>query len=109
MSEAFYDREIAPALMELANKCEAEGLSLVAMCEFAPNDTGMTLTVREGAGVKLRLASWAIQAAGNADALIGKMLNAGVEHGHNSVYLTMLEPKSPKKYPDCDGTGEADV
>ena len=96
MSEAFYDREVAPVLLELARKCEAEGLSLVASCEFGPNETGMTLTVREGAGIELLLASFAIQAAGNADVLIGKMAEHGRDHGHNSVYLTMLGSPAEK-------------
>ena len=39
MSEAVLRSiEIAPALMDLAKKCEANGLSLVAHCEFAEGD-----------------------------------------------------------------------
>ena len=30
MSEQFYDDEIAPVLMELAQKCEARGMSFLA-------------------------------------------------------------------------------
>lgn len=91
MSEAFYDREIAPTLMELAKKCEAEGLSLVAMVEFEPGDTGSTYTVREHAGASLQLARMAMQAGGNADELIGAMLRYGREKGHNSGFLRMIE------------------
>lgn len=88
--EAFYDAEVAPALLELARKCEAGGLSFVASVEWSPDETGETLTIRSDAGVKIRMAAMAVQAHGNADALIGALVRYGETHGHNSAYLHLL-------------------
>ena len=92
--EAFYDHEIAPVLMELARKCEDNGVSFVATVEWQPGETGETATIQESAGIKLRMAHWAVAAHGNADALIGALVKHGKEHGHNSIYLHMLESHS---------------
>jgi hypothetical protein len=89
--EAFYDREIAPVLMELARKCEDNGMSLVAMAEWSPGETGTTATIREDAGIKPRMTHWAAAANGNVDALIFHMMKHGREHGHNSIVLHQLE------------------
>jgi hypothetical protein len=92
--EALYDSEIAPVLMELARKCEGNGLSFLAMVEWSPGENGRTVSVRAGAGIALKMALWAMQAQGNADALIMAMQQDGREHGHNSVCLAILEPKT---------------
>lgn len=91
--EAFYDTEVAPTLMELAKKCQDRGLSFVAMVEWSPDGTGETVTVREGAGIKIQMASWAVKSHGNADVLIGTMVHHGEQHGHNSAYLHLLDRK----------------
>jgi hypothetical protein len=88
--EAFYDREIAPVLLELGRKCQDNGLSLVAVVEWAPGDTGRTANICEGAGIGLRMTHMAAQAAGNADALIMALMKHGREHGHNSMCLHQL-------------------
>jgi hypothetical protein len=89
--EDFYDREIAPVLLELAKKCEDRGLSFIAMAEWEPGETGRTMSVREGASINLRMALWAMQAQGNADSLILAMKRHGQDHGHNSMCLAMLD------------------
>ena len=89
--EEFYDREIAPALKALAEKCEGADFSMIAVVEWQHGSTGSTMTVRTGSGIALKLVFWAAQASGNADKLIARMLQSAKEHGHNSVYLHMLE------------------
>jgi hypothetical protein len=89
--EAFYDREIAPALMRLAGTCEANGMSFLAKVEWAPDEGGSTMSVREDVSVALRMVWWAMQAQGNADQLIWAMQRHGREHGHNSICLMMLD------------------
>lgn len=88
--EDFYDREIAPALLELANKCAENGLSFAAMVEWEPGETGRTMKVRDDAGIGIKMALWAMQAVGNADRLIWAMQKHGKEHGHNSICLAVL-------------------
>jgi hypothetical protein len=89
--EAFYDREIAPALMELCLKCKDAGLPFLALVEWDTDDIGETVYLpSENVGIKTMLVAWAIRAHGNADALIRAMIKHGQEHGHNSAYLHML-------------------
>ena len=93
--EEIYDREIAPALLALAKKCEGHGFSIVAMVEFALGETGSTLSLRAGSGIEIRMALMAAQSLGNADALIGALLQHGKEHGHNSAFLHQLGARWP--------------
>jgi hypothetical protein len=89
--EQFYDPEIAPTLLELARKCQDNGLSTVAMVEWEPGETGRTACPAAGAGVGIRMAELAMQARGNVDSLILALMKYGKEHGHSSVGLRLLE------------------
>ena len=100
--EAFYDAEIAPALLDLAKKCEDKGLSLVAMCEFEPNETGTTFSIRTEAGIEIMMSIMAMRARGNVDALLMALRQYGEEHGHQSLVLELLglPPQPPSPGPD---------
>jgi hypothetical protein len=89
--EQFYDREIAPALLELGRKCQAKGLSMAAEVEWAPGEGGTTATLAASAGFGIRMAHLAMQARGNVDSLILALMKYGKEHGHSSVGLRLLE------------------
>lgn len=89
--EAFYDCEVAPALMELAKKCQDHGLSMVAMAEWEPGQTGRTAALTAEAGIGIRIAEAAMQARGNVDSLIFAIQKYATKHGHNSICLKVLE------------------
>lgn len=91
--ETLYDKEIAPKLAELAKLCEDSGLSFAASVEWEPGHTGETMTLQAERGIKMNLAAWAIRCHGNVDALITQILKHGNEHGHNSIYLSVLNRK----------------
>ena len=40
MSEKWYDEEVAPVLLDLSRKCEARGISMIAVVEYEPRQTG---------------------------------------------------------------------
>ncbi len=88
--EDFYDREIAPALMELAGKCQSNGLSMVAMAEWAPEGSGRTAALVENSSFAIRMAEVAIKSRGNVDSLIMALMKYAGEHGHSSVCLKQL-------------------
>lgn len=90
-AENFYDREIAPALLKLARKCEDHGLSMVAVTEWEPGETGRTVCLSEASGVGIRIVELSAKATGNVDALILALMKYGRDHGHNSVCLKLLE------------------
>lgn len=88
--EAFYDAEIAPALLALGKKCQDNGLSIVAEVEWLPGEGGTTATLQSGSGVGIRLVHLAAKARGNVDALILALMRHGKEHGHSSACLKLL-------------------
>jgi hypothetical protein len=89
-SEDFYDREVAPVLMDLAGKCQDKGLSIVAMVEWDPGETGRTAALAGNAGFGIRMAHTAMQSHGNVDSLIMAIMKYATEHGHSSACLHLL-------------------
>lgn len=87
--EDFHDSEIAPVLLELGSKCEARGLSFLAVCEWQPGEYAETRTVQPDTSAALRLIYGAFQAAGNVDALWMGIRRDAELHGHNSVVLSL--------------------
>jgi hypothetical protein len=88
--EAFYDESVAPVLMDLAKKCQDNGISITAMVEWDPGETGRTAALAADAGFGIRMAETAMRAAGNVDTLIWALMKYATEHGHGSVCLKML-------------------
>jgi hypothetical protein len=68
--EQWYDKEIAPTLLDLSKKCEARGISLVAVVEYAPGERGRTSTISDGAGLEMRMLDFCARAGSNVDAYI---------------------------------------
>lgn len=91
--EAFYDAEIAPALLDVARKCEAAGLSFVAQAAWGNQECGSTVKLTAEMWASARIAAFAVRANGNADLLIKWMLDDADANGHNSIYLNLLKYK----------------
>ncbi len=90
VSEEYYDEEIAPALRDVASKCEAWGMSIVAMVEWEPGETGSTRALAAGRGFGMELVQAAVSAQGNVDALVFAIMRHAREHGHASIILKQL-------------------
>jgi hypothetical protein len=94
--ERFYDENVAPVLMDLAKKCQDNGLSIIAMAEWDPGETGRTASITANAGYGIRMAEAAMRSHGNADSLIMGLMKHATEHGHGSACLKLLGvPTSP--------------
>lgn len=101
-NEEFYDKEIAPALKQLCDKCMEREMAFVACVEFDPENQGYGRTEyqpKDEAG-KLssaqRLVHWAARSAGNIDKLFMACDKHGREHGHSSMYLSLIGNKNVK-------------
>ncbi len=103
--EDFYDREVAPVLMELAKKCEDAKISFIAMTEWEPGETGRTATIQGDAGFGLKMAHTAMQAHGNVDSLMIAIKRYATEHGHSSAVLHLLGVPTTPAMTSTDGTG----
>lgn len=88
--EDFYDAEIAPRLLEVAQLCEAQGMSIVAQVEYEPGKRGETSYEAGDASYPQRLVHWAARCHGNVDTLLLVMLRHAREHGHASIFLAQL-------------------
>jgi hypothetical protein len=94
--ETFYDEQIAPVLLDLAKKCQDNGLSIAAMVEWDPGETGRTAALAGNSGFGIRMVEMAMRCHGNVDSLIMGLMKYGTEHGHNSASLHLLGvPTSP--------------
>ncbi len=98
MTEAYYDEEIAPRLMEVAKLCHEHGMPFVASVEYQPGDFGTTadLPAREERSLPMDWAYTALRCGGNADSMIGHIMDGAKLGGHSSVFLKVLGvPLSP--------------
>ncbi len=104
MSESFYDEHIAPELARLAKLAQDNGISLIAMAEWEPGETGRTVTLQAGSGFGIRMAEAAMRSHGNVDSFMIAMMRHGRKHGHSSMFLHQagvpvkpeVEPAPPK-------------
>lgn len=85
--EDFYDQHIAPELLRLVKLAEENGISLIAMAEWEPGETGRTAALQSSAGFAIRMAEAAMRSLGNVDSFMLAMTRYAREHGHNSIYM----------------------
>lgn len=90
MTEQDFDDKFGPEVLDLAKRVRAAGGSFVNYMTF--DDGGArTVELMEDADITVRMVAMAAAAGGNADRLIQAMLKYGEQHGHNSVFLRLLE------------------
>lgn len=93
MSEEYYDSEIAPELVRVAQLCAAKGMPFVCAVEYEPGGIAETTKLVDGYSFAIAMVSIAIRATGNVDKFMFncyrwlKKWNAG----HNSVFLDMID------------------
>ncbi|MDQ5882593.1 MAG: hypothetical protein QG616_2427 [Pseudomonadota bacterium] len=68
--EAWYDAEIAPALADLAKRCNERGMSFMAVVEYQSGDRGGTYMLTEDAGLSMQMLQLCSRTAPNVDAYI---------------------------------------
>jgi len=72
--EDFYDGEIAPVLLDLANKCAERGLHFLAQVEYEPGEFGLTHKFADDPHLAMIMLALCARAKHNVDSyLIGLM------------------------------------
>lgn len=94
--EDFYDKEIAPALAELAQKCTDQGIMFVAAAEFE-NGVGKTFSRARPEGADMALITIAAKVRGNLDLLALTLAKSSFAEGHNSLVLQMFTQDEVEK------------
>jgi len=75
MSEQFYDEEIAPALLALADKAKEHGMTFVARVEWAPGEGGSTFGGDfSSAGIAQVMTALSARSNGNVDGVLLELI-----------------------------------
>ena len=88
--DAFYDSAIAPDLLRIGKLAQDNGISLLAVAEWEPGETGQTVALQAGSGFAMRMVKAAIDARGNVDAFFIAIERFARENGHSSIDLAQL-------------------
>lgn len=96
--EVFYDKEIAPELMRLAERCHEKGLSLVVAVEYRKGEVGRTYALQKHPkrGLLMTLFSLLGLCGTNIDGYVMAVLKHCKEHNipyDSSIVLHLLEKK----------------
>lgn len=89
-NEAYYDKEIAPLLKDVAQKLEARGMPFIAFVGHG-KDTFTTRYVKDFTNPAIRLALYLSKTLANVDALFMAIERDAEEYGDNSIYLYKLK------------------
>lgn len=74
MSEAIYDEQIAPLLMQAGRLCEQHGLAMVAVVEYGKEERGETRLLPDGAGLAMHMLSMLAASGNNIDSYLLKVI-----------------------------------
>ena len=93
-NEEWYDAEIAPSLLALADKCRGRGMSMVATVEFAPGKRGSTMSLQERAGLAMQMLRLCMNAGENVDGYLislSKFCKANRIDTGDSIFLRKFD------------------
>ena len=74
MSEAIYDEQIAPLLIQAGKLCEQHGLAMVAVVEYGKEQRGETRLLPDGAGLAMHMLSMLAASGNNIDSYLLKLI-----------------------------------
>lgn len=80
-NEEWYDREIAPKLLELANACGDRGMSFLATVEYEPGSRSRTERLTPNAGLEMVMIQHCAKTAPNIDGYVIGLIRHCSEKG----------------------------
>ncbi len=92
-NEEWYDREIAPALKDLAEACHQRGLSFLAAVEYESGNRSRTEWLTRDAGLEMVMLKYCAQTAPNLDGYVIGLIKYCCEKGismDSSIVARML-------------------
>ena len=100
MSEEFYDKEIAPTLLELGRKCEARGIAFLAAVEYKRGEIARTSTLPVDSGLAMQMLLCCAVAGTNIDsyfiALVRFCREYNIDTSQSMVMRLLTGPEGPK-------------
>jgi hypothetical protein len=97
-NEQWYDDEIAPAMVALAEQCKNRGVAMIAVVEFEPGgERGMTTTLPGGCGTAMAMLLHCTQMGLNIDGYVMGLLkfckDRGIDYS-GSVVMRLLDQEA---------------
>lgn len=69
-NEEWYDKEIAPILLELANKCGDRGMAFVSVVEYEAGKRSQTTRLPDGSGLAMVMLNHCAKMGENVDGYV---------------------------------------
>jgi hypothetical protein len=98
MSEAIYDEQIAPLLMQAGKLCEQNGLAMVAVVELDKEARGETRLLPDGSGLAMHMLSMLASSGNNIDSFLINLIRFCNEEGvplEQSMFLKAYAKAKP--------------
>lgn len=99
MSEEEYDKEIAPMLLAVAERCRDLGYPMVAVVEYGPDQRGETRVLQEGLpSLPIAMLMMLSKHGNNIDGFLINLMRHCNEHGidmRQSMFLGKYAKDSP--------------
>ena len=93
MSEQWYDAEIAPILLNLANKCGDRGMAFVSVVEYELGRRSSTVRLPDGSGLAMIMLNHCAKTGENIDAYVIALSRYAISHGidtKSSIVMSRL-------------------
>ncbi len=90
--EEFYDEEIAPVLLDLANKCAERGLHFLAQVEYEPGEFGLTRKFADDPHLAMVMLYICAMTKNNVDSYIINLLRYLHQEGIDASASMILRP-----------------
>lgn len=100
MSEAIYDEQIAPLLLQAGKLCEQHGLAMVAVVEYEREKRGETRVLPDGAGLAMLMLSMLAASGNNIDRFLMSVIRFCNREGmplEQSMFLRQYADKQSKE------------
>ena len=98
MSEAIYDEQIAPLLLQAGQICEQHGMAMVATVEYGKEQRGETRLLPDGSGLAMHMLSMLTASGNNIDSFLIKLIRFCNEEGlplEQSMFLKSYAKATP--------------
>lgn len=88
--EKIYDELIAPLLLQAGKIAQEHGIPIVAQCEYAPDEFGLTANIGKSASAAMKILYFAAMCKGNVDRLYLSIKNEWPKDS-SSMVLSLME------------------
>ncbi len=96
--EKFYDKELAPKLLEIAKLCEGKGIPFLAIVEYDQNMIARTQVQTPDEGIEMVMVRHCAKTAPNIDGYVIGLARWAHKHGINmdgSIVMRDMEIVTP--------------